>query len=412
MNDYKRLILKWQELISWVNVLERKILFNSDYLELHKIISFIWPRRAWKTYFMFSILQKLVQENKIETEQIVFIDFTSFLYDNFDIEKLLEEFFTLFPYKKPFFVFDEIQELENFSKVVMYIFNNNYKIFLSWSNSKLLSSELSTIFRWRSIDVKVFPLNFEEFLYFKNFDNKFVYTEAKIWEMKNLLKEFIDFWAYPEIVLAKNKETKQELIKSYFSLLLYKDLLERYWIENEFVIKFLIKNLLLWITKEFNINKFFNDLKSQNIKIWKQTIYNYLEYLKEIFFVKEINDEHIKGAKKLFFYDVWYNNIIFLENFWQRFENIIFLELVRKFESVCYRKKSSYEIDFVVSEKNIAVQVCYFLSFENFERETKFLQESSFENKFVVYFDKERDFEIKWVKIVSFWEFEEQLKSL
>jgi len=96
---------------------------------------------------MFRILKKLIKRDDIDIEQIVFIDFTSFLYEDFDVEKLLENFFELYPKKKPFFVFDEIQELDNFKKIVMYLYNSNYKIFLSGSNSKLLSSEISTIFR-------------------------------------------------------------------------------------------------------------------------------------------------------------------------------------------------------------------------------------------------------------------------
>ena len=407
MNKNKRLILRWQEKIREVQILKRDIEFNFEYLELNKIISFVWPRRAGKTYFMFYILQKLISENKIVLEQIIFIDFTAFLYDDFDVEKLLEDFFELFPDKKPFFVFDEIQELENFNKIVMYLFNSWYKIFLSWSNSKLLSSELSTIFRWRTIDVKIFPLNFKEYLYFKNIEKNNFYTEKDIWLLKNLIQEFLDFWSYPEIVLAKNKETKYELIKSYFTLLLYKDLLERYWIENEYVIKYLIKKLLLSTTKEFNINKIFNEIKSQNIKIWKQTIYNYLEYLKEIFFIKEISDEFKKGSKKFFFYDVWYNNITLLENLWQRFENIIFSELNRKFENVIYRKNNSYEIDFIIPEKSIAIQVCYDLNVDNFDREIKYFSKNNFENNYLIYFNKQKDFKVEWINIVNILEFVE-----
>lgn len=406
MNKNKRLILRWQDKISEIKVLNRDIKFDIWYIELNKIISFIWPRRAWKTYFMFFVLQKLINQKKIELEQIIFIDFTSFLYNDFDIEKLLEDYFTLFPNKKPFFVFDEIQELQNFNKIVMYLFNHDYKIFLSGSNSKLLSTELSTIFRWRTIDIKIYPLNFNEFLYFKNIEIKKVYTEKQVWILNNLIKEYIDFWAYPELVLAKNKEIKYELIKSYFTLLLYKDLLERYWIENEYVIKYLIKKLLLTTTKEFNINKLFNEIKSQNIKIWKQTIYNYLEYLKEIFFIKEIVDEFKKGSKKYFFYDVWYNNIMLLENLWQRFENIVFLELNRKFDNIRYRKDINYEIDFLIPEKDIAIQVCYDLNYLNLEREVKWLINNNFTNKYLIYFNKEKDFRITWVKLFNLWEFQ------
>ncbi|NPA44404.1 MAG: AAA family ATPase [Chlorobi bacterium] len=116
---------------------------------------------------MFYILRELIEDKKIQLEQVVFVDFTSFLDNEFNVEKLLEDFYLLYPDKTPFFVFDEIQELKDFEKVVMYLFNMGFKIFLSGSNSKLLSSQLSTIFRGRTIDVKVFPLNFKEFLYFK-----------------------------------------------------------------------------------------------------------------------------------------------------------------------------------------------------------------------------------------------------
>lgn len=412
MNKNKRLILRWQEKVLDIEVLKRNIRFDFEYLELNKIISFVWPRRAGKTYFMFSILKKLINEKKIELEQIVFIDFTAFLYDDFDIEKLLEDFFELYPDKKPFFIFDEIQELWNFNKIVMYLFNSWYKIFLSWSNSKLLSSELSTIFRWRTIDIKIFPLNFKEFLYFKNIEKYDFYTEKDIWLLKNLIQEFLEFGSYPEVVLAKNKEIKYELIKWYFNLLLYKDLLERYWIENEYVIKYLIKKLLLSTTKEFNINKTFNEIKSQNIKIWKQTIYNYLEYLKEIFFIKEISDEFKKGNKKFFFYDIWYNNITFLENLWQRFENIIFKELNILFENIIYRKNNNYEIDFIIPEKSLAIQVCYDLNSENINRETNSFLENNFKNKYLIYFNKEKDFEIKWIELLNLSEFSKKIENI
>ena len=412
MNNYKRLILRWQDIISEVKPLKRSIKFNYEYLKLNKIISFVWPRRAWKTYYMFRILKKLIKRDDIDIEQIVFIDFTSFLYEDFDVEKLLENFFELYPKKKPFFVFDEIQELDNFKKIVMYLYNSNYKIFLSGSNSKLLSSEISTIFRWRTIDVKIYPLSFDEFLDFKDVKLKNTCTERWVWLVNNLIWEYLEFWAYPEVVLTKNKEVKYELIKWYFTLLLYKDLLERYWIENEYVIKYLINKLLLWVTKEFNINKIFNDLKSQNIKIWKQTIYNYLEYLKEIFFIKEIKDEFAKWSKKFFFYDVWYNNILLLENLWQRFENAVYSELNRNFETLVYRKTIVSEIDFILPEKNTCIQVCYNLNSENKERETKYFTNTDYENKILVYFSKTGVSEIKWVKMMNFLEFMEEIDKL
>ncbi len=410
---YKEIIKDFQNDFGQKIIKKRNITFPFEILELNKIITFVWPRRAWKTYFMFYILRELMHSWKIHISQIVFIDFSAFIKNTFDVQKLLQDFYELNPWKEPFFVFDEIQELENFSQYILFLFNKWYKIFLSWSNSKLLSSELSTVFRWRTYDIKIFPLSFKEFLNFNSFSEyENIITSKEVWNMKNLLQKYMKFWAYPELCFIDNKDIKYDLIKNYFEILLYKDLLERYWVTNEYILKYLFKKIVVNNSKEFSYTKVFNELKSQNIKVWIQSLYNYLEYFKDIFFVTDISDKYKKTWKKFYLYDVWFTNLINKNNFWQRFENIVFLSLFRSFWNIVYIKNNDYEIDFVVSEKSLAVQVCYFLSFENFERETKFLQESEFENKFVVYFDKERDFEIKWVKIVSFWEFEEQLKSL
>ncbi len=102
------------------------------------------------------------------------------------------------------------------------------------------------------------------------------------------MKIFFDtIWATP-----KFPRNKTDLIKTYFEIVLYKDLLERYWVENEYVLKYLFKKVVLTNTKEFSFPKVFNELKSQNIKIWIQSLYNYIEYFKEIFFLSEINDRY------------------------------------------------------------------------------------------------------------------------
>jgi len=401
--DYKRLILNWQEKLKKVSPLKRDIPFNYEYLQLNKIITFVWPRRAGKTYFMFYILRELIEDKKIQLEQVVFVDFTSFLDNEFNVEKLLEDFYLLYPDKTPFFVFDEIQELKDFEKVVMYLFNMGFKIFLSGSNSKLLSSQLSTIFRGRTIDVKVFPLNFKEFLYFKWVDVK-SYTEQQLWLLKNKFVEYLKFGWYPEIALAENEVTKLDLINQYFTILLYKDLLERYGIENEYVIKYLIKRILYSVSKEFSVQKVFNDLKSQWIKIWKQTIYNYLEYLREIFFVHEVLNL-VKQWKKFFLYDVGYNNIYLIENYGYRFENIILNHLKQKYKSVFYLKQNNYEVDFIVEELDLAIQVCYELNEENFEREINWLQKVKAKNKYLVYFNKTVNKAVSEINIVSFFDF-------
>jgi predicted AAA+ superfamily ATPase len=114
MQDYKRYILDSQEKIINVAIKKRDFYFDRELLSLHKIISFVGPRRAGKTYTMYQVLRDLIQEQVLQKEQIVFIDFSEFIEKQVDFLKILESFYELFPDKEPFFVFDEIQEIENF----------------------------------------------------------------------------------------------------------------------------------------------------------------------------------------------------------------------------------------------------------------------------------------------------------
>lgn len=403
---YKKIILEGQKRIMDTVPRKRRKQWNYEILKLNKIITFIWPRRAGKTYFMIYSLRELMERGVIEKKQIVFIDFTTFFGDRFDIDGLLESYFEICPDLPPFFVFDEIQELENFSKVILSLFNKNYHIFLSGSNSKLLSSELSTEFRGRTYDVEISPLSFDEYCDFKGIEITQAITSEEIGNRKNSIADYMRFGGYPEVVLIEDTNIKEDILKSYFELVLYKDLLERYSISNEFVIKFLFKRLVVSNTKEFSVNKVFNELKSQGIKVGVQTIYTYIGYLKQIFLLKEIGDLYKKTGKKYYFLDVGFMNLIDQDNLGQRFENIVFLELARRFTSISYLINDQ-EIDFVIKTQNIAIQVCFDLTFENYERETKSLKKSSMENKYVVYLHKNIDLkEIDdGIKILNFFDF-------
>lgn len=108
-------------------------------------------------------------------------------------------------------------------------------------------------------------------------------------------------------MLVDNPAIKENLIKNYLNVLIYKDLIERYRIENEYVIKYLIRSLILSNTKEINVSKIFNELKSKNVSVSKNTLYNYVEYLENIFFIKKVTNYYSpKGFYKIYLYDVSY----------------------------------------------------------------------------------------------------------
>ena len=400
---FTQIIKDNQEKLKNLKIQKRDYVFFDEILSLNKIVSFIWPRRVGKTYLMFQFLLSIIESWFYRLEQVIFIDFSIFKWEIINPEDIINSYFSLWNKDKPILIFDEIQDIENFQKVVLQLYNQWYQIFISWSNSKLLSSELVTEFRWRVYEYFVYPLNFKEVLEFNNIKIEKIYSSKIKWEIKSIFTNILKYWTFPELILSKHDIVKTEILKTYFDILFYKDLTERYKIDNEKAIRFLIKRIILWNTKRLNLIKIFNELKSQWIKIWKNTIYNYFEYLQNIFFTEEVNNFY-KKTSNIYLYNFWFWYLFGLtNNLWQNFENLIYLNLKKKYKKIFY-KENWNEIDFFIEDKNINIQVCYELNNENLERETKSLLKQDWE-KFLIYFEKKWDFEIKWVKILNFIEF-------
>lgn len=403
---FKQKILDNQERIKNISLVKRWINFDSEIFSLNKIISFVGPRRAWKTYFMYQVAKDLIEEWKISHEEIVFLDFSEILKKKIDFDKILENFLEIYPDKKPFFIFDEVQDVENFREWIISLFNKWYKIFISWSNAKLLSQEISTEFRWRNFEIFILPLSFKEFLKFKKFKEKNFYSTQENALLKNLFLEFLKYWAYPEIALIENIQLKEWIIKDYFNLLVYKDLKERYKIDNDFALKYLVSEISKNIWKEFSVNSIFTSLKSQWIKIWKDTLYNYLIYLENIFFSKKISNFFSPNwASKNYLFDLSFWEIFEnSENFEKKFENAVFLELLRKTKWEIYFKKIlTKEVNFFdeINWEDIFAE----FKLEEKSKKIKNLEKSEEKNKKIIYFEK--NFEIKDEKKRFFQDFKD-----
>ena len=377
-----------------------------DVFELNKIVALIGSRRAWKTFLSFQIVKELIKRNILEIENIVFIDFSWILNKNILLEDIEKSYFLLFPDKKPFFIFDEIQELENFPEKLINFLNKWYKILITGSNAHLLSKEISTILRWKVYSKEIYPLSFKEFLDFKNIGyskNELIINNPKIeFQFNNFLK----WWGFPEIVLSENEIVKENILKSYLDIMIYKDLQDRYNIKNDYVLQFFIKRVLSTFSKELNINKIYNELKSNNIKVSKDSLYNFLKYLDDIYLISSLSNywAQIKWIKKTYLIDVSFSNFVWNDDLWKRFENFVFLELKKKYVEIFFLNKN-YEIDFFIPDKQEYIQVVYNLNHENLERETKYLSKQNW-TKILIYFSLENDLIIpKNIKLIRYDEF-------
>lgn len=345
-------------------------------------------RRTGKTYLLFSLIKKLLQN--YSKEEIVYL--------NFEDERLpqkTEVLTALIPTclsffgKKPKFLFlDEIQNLPLWSKWVRRILDNEkIHLFLTGSSSKLSSFELPTELRGRSWEVRVYPLTFKEFLRFKNFKvnlEEINYLENKKAQIFHLFEEYLLYGGLPEVVLSP-KEKKIELLQNYFQTVIKREILDRYQIKNELLIKTVLK--LLLNSSYFTLSKLFNNLKSLGFRIGKTTLNNYLDYIESSYFLKSLlfYSPSVKNQlfypRKPYFIDQGFITALstkFSKNYGRLLENLIFWQFQRKENEIFYyQDEKKNEVDFVLMDQEKVkklYQVCFDISdFETQEREIKAL---------------------------------------
>ncbi|HDD71486.1 MAG TPA: ATP-binding protein, partial [Candidatus Aenigmarchaeota archaeon] len=288
--------------------------------------------------------------------------------------------------------FDEIQNLERWESFVYSLFEKKrYFIFITGSSSKLLSEEIATQLRGRSLTILVLPFSFKEFLQVKGLHVKtkilLSYEESKI---KNLLRLYLKEGGFPDIVLTSIN--REEYFRDYINLVVFRDIVERYKIRDIGLIKMFVRFAISSFSKEFSIHKIYRTFKSMNVKVSKKTLYRYADMLEDAqfcFFLRKFSfseRESLLSIPKVFLNDPGIANYgrttKFDEEIGKLMENAVFLELKRKkLETFYWRDYQGNEVDFVVKEglkvKQL-IQVTYANDRDEIrEREIKDLMKSS-----------------------------------
>ncbi len=386
-----------------------------------KAVSIIGPRRSGKTYFLYKLREKFPFSLHVNFENVAFKGFkTEEIYD------LLSLFVELFGRRPQAIFLDEVQMIQDWETLVRSLLDSeDYFIFVSGSSSKLLSKEIATQLRGRSISYLLLPFSFREFLRAKNVSFKkplIIEDEGKI---KRMVLEYLKWGGYPEVVLNTYKE---RILKEYFNTILYNDFIERFRIENIELAKFLFEFMFQNFSKEISGRKIINFLRTRLDKFGKNTVYDYLDKLPEtlsVFFVERVSKSaYVRKSwpKKVYVCDLGIPTVIgFSEDIGKRMENAIFLELLRKTnkspltEIYYWRDYSGKEVDFVIKEgvqvKQL-IQVTYASSLDEIEkRELKSLIKPSNQlkcnNLLCITWDYEDEQEIKGkkIKFLPLWKF-------
>jgi predicted AAA+ superfamily ATPase len=371
-----RILLDWN---FWKKNLESGIERNEyvdkalRFLQPNMIVSLIGVRRSGKSVLMRQIAKKLMESGIANKNEILIVNFEDKRIVERDL-KLIDDFFNAYmeemrPLRKPIVFLDEITKIPRWEKWVRTMHElNKAKILISGSTSQLTKGELATLLTGRHIDIIVFPLSFNEFLQFKNIQIKDkLEALAKESEIKALLREYIRFGGFPEVVLTKDEEVKRTILLTYFDDIIEKDVVERYKIRKTEKLKMLAKFYLSNISSPTTFSSLEQFLNMNSVTIEK---FSYLlEEAFLIFFAKIFHPsvkKQEKVARKVYCIDVGLSNAIGFkieESIGKLMENVVAIELKRRnplleiYYWKEYGKAEGKEVDFVVRENFIVKQL-------------------------------------------------------
>ena len=342
-------------------------------------------RRSGKSV-MLKLLMEELKNRGINENQFIYINFENLKYRNLkNYEKLYDFILNKVDdkYKSYYIFLDEIQEVEEWERCVNSLRVDedfNFDIYITGSNAKLLSGELSTYLAGRYIEFVVYPFSFKEFFEIMKEKNKEI-------DLKEAFQDYVKFGGMPFLHnLDYNFEASMQYLQDLYASIILKDITQRNNIRDTDLLERIINYVVMNIGNTFSatsISKFF---KSENRKVATETILNYIKACEEAFLVYRVARNDLLGKKILNVNEKYYiadhgireaimeNN---QKNINQVLENIVYFEMLRRGYNVKIGKVDNLEVDFVCkkNDETIYIQVSYLLASEDTkEREFSVLE--------------------------------------
>ena len=302
------------------------------------------------------------------------VPLSQIVYVNFEDERLLEtkvtDLNTILEIglemsgstNKPYLFLDEIQNINGWEKFVRRIADMKYRINITGSNSKMLSSEIASTLGGRFIIMNVYPYSFTEYLTANHREKNYldvISTQDRA-DVLSLYNEYVTFGAFPELVDIKNKRA---FLSSIYQTIYLGDIITRNKISNDFAIKLILKKIAESVTKPLSFSRLTNILKSTGMAIGKQTVINYVDYMTDSYLLFTLQNYAAKlvdkeTSPKYYFMDTGLLGLMLLDSKSAQLENLVAIELIRRYgvENVFFFE-NNVEIDFYIPSESLAIQV-------------------------------------------------------
>lgn len=345
--------------------LNNTIITRQYLLEENVNYCFVGIRRTGKSYLMYQQIKQL-ESKGVPLSQIVYVNFE----DECLLETKVTDLNTILEIglemsgstNKPYLFLDEIQNINGWEKFVRRIADMKYRINITGSNSKMLSSEIASTLGGRFIIMNVYPYSFTEYLTANHREKNYldvISTQDRA-DVLSLYNEYVTFGAFPELVDIKNKRA---FLSSIYQTIYLGDIITRNKISNDFAIKLILKKIAESVTKPLSFSRLTNILKSTGMAIGKQTVINYVDYMTDSYLLFTLQNYAAKlvdkeTSPKYYFMDTGLLGLMLLDSKSAQLENLVAIELIRRYgvENVFFFE-NNVEIDFYIPSESLAIQV-------------------------------------------------------
>ncbi len=385
-----------------------KILKTYRDIPLVKILAGI--RRCGKSTILDMLQEDLLQSG-IAADHIIHMRYTSEEFDDGMTDK--DMYYGIKNQMadggRYYLLLDEVQEIDGWEKAVNSLLENaNTDIYVTGSNSKLMSSEISTYLTGRYLSIPVYTLSFSEYLEFKKSDSR---------SAKELLNEYLRFGGFPIVALNPfDERSAYQIVEGIYNSVITNDIAKRHNIMNFDLFNRVVKYLVENVGKTFSANAIAKFLKSEGRSLSVEAVYNYLSWLEKAFVVYRCQRYDLQGKSVLKTQEKFYLADPSLKYCIMGFhpksiaamlENIVYFELRRRGYEVYIGKNETKEIDFVAVQRDerIYVQVCRRLPEESDREISNLLELRDHYPKYVVTLDELDTGNVNGIRIVHLADF-------
>ena len=353
----KKIILENQQRIPGLKIIKRDYVTerNANYI-------FTGQRRAGKTYFIFSLIQEMLKQGT-PVESVLYINFEDERLIGLnvtDLDTIIDSYKEMFG-NEPILFFDEIQNITGWQKFARRLADSNHRVYITGSNSEMLSSEMASTLGGRFMVKEIETLSFIEFLRFMGTEPEanFEFSPARF-EIIRLFEIYFESGGFPELIQFVDKK---DYLSTLFQKVFLGDIIARNQVRNPFALRVLIKKLAESTMDEVSFNRMKNIVNSSGMPIVTSTIIEYVKYLEDAFLISSLENFNAKissreSKKKYYFRDTGILSLFLMEAEAFQLETIVYNKLRINFGTNVYYLRNGFEVDFLVPGEAI-IQVCY-----------------------------------------------------